>query len=71
MPEELYKLNTVADHFGGKYAKKVLVSTSLSTLGESGEYIRQRAADMGIKCIEDVQDMSETELSKKFSSLWL
>ena len=31
---ELYKLNTVAERFGRKYSKKVLISTELDKLGE-------------------------------------
>ena len=30
LPEELYKLSAVAKHFGGEYAKKVLVTNYLS-----------------------------------------
>lgn len=54
--EELYKLNTVAERFGGEYAKKVLVATSLDTRANrkasNSEYIRQRAEDMGILLVE-------------------
>ena len=68
--EELYKLSTVAERFGGPYAKKVLIATSLQYLGEAGEYLRQRAKDMNIKVIEDVQDMDDAELAKKLKNLW-
>ncbi len=63
--DELYKLDTVAARFGGKYAKKVLVATSLegqrakkvpdaSSVGgkDFADHFRQRAVDMGIKLIE-------------------
>ena len=43
---ELYKLNTVAEHFGNKYSKKVLISTELDKLGEKPDYIRARMDDM-------------------------
>lgn len=55
--DELYKLNTVAERFGGKYAKKVLIATALDSLGEAGKYLKQRAQDMNIRVIEDVQRM--------------
>ena len=63
--EELYKLNTVAERFGGKYAKKVLVATALDTKGDADEYFRQRAKDMGIKIIENVFDDQELIRSLK------
>ena len=66
---ELYKLNTVAERFGGSYSKKVLVATALDD-SLSSEYIRIRAKDMNIRLIEDVQTMPESELNKIFRSLW-
>lgn len=68
--DELYKLNTVAERFGGQYSKKVLIATSISNMGESGEYLRQRATDMNIRIMDDVQDISDAELSRKLKSLW-
>lgn len=68
--DELYKLNTVAERFGGTYAKKVLVATSISSLGVAGEYLRQRAKDMDIKLLEDVQNFEEAELERKLKNLW-
>ena len=67
--EELYKLNTVAERFGGKYSKKVLVATRLSKLGETGKYIRQRAKDMDIYILEDVKEMDDTILEAKLRNL--
>lgn len=40
----LYELETVAERFGGKYAKKVLVTTM-----DLGEVYRKRASEMGIE----------------------
>ncbi len=68
--DELYKLNTVAERFGGQYAQKVLVATSIAMLGERGQYLRQRAKDMHIKLIEGVQSMEDTELEKKLRNIW-
>jgi len=67
---ELYKLSTVADRFGGKYAKKVLISTSLDRLGEKADYLRARMEDMGIRCVENVDEMSGEELTRVLRSLW-
>jgi len=68
--DELYKLSSVANRFGGKYAKKVLVATSLSNRGDAAYYLRQRAKDMGIHILEDVQDLTETELEKQIKNFW-
>lgn len=68
--EEVYKLSTVANRFGGKYAVKVLVTTSLSKMGETGNYIRQRAKDMGIIVIENVQDMTDEKFASELNNLW-
>lgn len=68
--DELYKLNTVAERFGGQYSKKVLVATSIPALGEQGMYLRQRAKDMNIKLIEGVQTLDDAALAKKLKNIW-
>ena len=77
--EELYKLNAVAERFGGKYAKKVLVASALED-NDYGNYIRQRAQDMGIRIVEgqskgskykDLTYLSDDEWNKIVRSLWL
>ena len=68
---ELYKLNTVAERFGGKYAKKVLIATNLSGMGRTEEYLKQRAQDMNIKILDDLHNMDETILKEKLSKLWI
>jgi hypothetical protein len=60
--DELYKLAVVSERFGGKYAKKVLVTTRLDELGYKAEYIRLRAKDMGIRIVENFDEMSGKEL---------
>ncbi len=59
--DELYKLNTVAERFGGKYARKILVMTHA--------YVRRsflrRAAAMDIKVIRGVHEMSRETFIKK------
>jgi len=68
--DELYKLNTVAERFGGQYSKKVLIATSIPKVGDAGEYLRQRAKDMNIRLLEDVQSLDDAELERKLKSLW-
>jgi len=68
--DELYKLDTVAERFGGQYSKKVLIATSVDCLGEAGKYLRQRAKDMNIRLIENIQDIDDAELTRKIRSLW-
>lgn len=68
--DELYKLDTVAERFGGQYSKKVLIATSVDCLGEAGKYLRQRAKDMNIRLIENIQDLDDAELARKIRSLW-
>ncbi len=55
--EALYELSTVAERFGGEYAKKILLTTYVSAEVESRRYIMQRAHDMRIDIIEGVEDM--------------
>lgn len=66
---ELYKLNTIAERFGGRYAKKAIVTSSLSNLRKAGQYLRDRAEDMGIIVI-DVKLMTDDELVRQISALW-
>ena len=68
--DELYKLNTVAERFGGQYSKKILIATSVDRLGEAGKYLRQRAKDMNIRLIENIQDLDDAELEKKLKNIW-
>lgn len=68
--EELYKLNSVADRFGGKYAKKVLVASALGEMDPFEGFFRQRAADMGIRIIDDVSLLSDPQLEDVIKSLW-
>ncbi|MBQ3330410.1 MAG: DUF1887 family protein [Ruminococcus sp.] len=68
--DELYKLNTVATRFGGKYAKKILIANALGGDTSFVSYFRQRAVDMKIRLIENIQNMTETEVDKMIRSLW-
>jgi len=68
--DELYKVASVAERFGGKYAKKALVVSELDKLGSSAQYIKARAEEMGIKLISDAASCSEEELRKTIKAFW-
>lgn len=68
--DELYKLFAVADRFGGKFARRVLVATELEKLGSKEHYIRARAESMGIRIIDDADILSTEALQKKIKTLW-
>ena len=68
--DELYKLNTVARRFGGKYAKRVLVASELEKMKLKGEYIHTRAEDMGIQVVDEVDTIGEEKLIRAICSLW-
>ena len=74
--DELYKLDTVATRFGGKYAKKVLIATSLNNSPDAN-YLRQRAKDMQIRLVEGTPDketafvdMTDEQLQKLVRTFW-
>ena len=61
--DELYKLNTVAERFGGKYARKILVMTYYDVT----DSFVQRAHAMNIRLIRNVQNMTHDEFVKKLA----
>lgn len=61
---ELYKLYTVAENFGGKYAKKVLIISSIDVAKDNTAYFFSRAEAMGIKIISNLYDMADEELKE-------
>lgn len=67
--EELYKLDAVAERFGSHYAKRILIATELDKLEDKAEYIRARAADMGIRIIDKLDEVSDMEADKTLRSL--
>lgn len=67
--DELYKLQTVANRFGGGYAKKVLITTYLRKSERSLESLKQRAKEMKIRLIENVHSMSFEEFKNKLKNL--
>ena len=68
--EELYKLHTVAQRFGGIYARKVLVLTELDRETDHGKYILLRAKDMDVTVIDNVCKMPIEEVQKNLKKLY-
>ena len=68
--DELFKLSAVAEQFGGKYAKKVLIAAKLPE-GVAGVYLRQRMNDLKIHLIEGLHGCSEKKIEEKLSKLWI
>ena len=68
--EELYKLNTVATRFGGKYAKKVLIATKLERESPvAKKSYMQRARDMGVFLVPNAGQLSKQEWQEMFKSI--
>jgi hypothetical protein len=68
--DELYKLSTVANRFGGKCAKKVIIAPSIDEMGKKAEYIAERANEMGIKIIKDFDEFTEGKLNSVLKNLY-
>lgn len=68
--DELYKLSTVANRFGGKCAKKVVVAPSIDEMGKKAEYIAERANEMGIKIIKDFDEFTDGKLNSVLKNLY-
>lgn len=61
--DELYKLESVANRFGGEKVKKVLIATYFGKQGESKRHFIKRAEDMGIEFIEQAHSFGEAEFN--------
>ncbi|MBO5452425.1 MAG: DUF1887 family protein [Clostridia bacterium] len=59
--EALYELQTMAEHFGGEYAKKILLTSYMTNDADSREYIIKRARDMGIEIIDGVDKLGRRD----------
>lgn len=67
--DELYKLNSVAQRFGGPFVKKVLIATYLGKSAKSSQYFKQRAKDMNINLIDSVHMLSDEKFAKAIKHL--
>ena len=68
--EELYKLYSVSERFGGEYTKRILIATSIDDTKEYFKHFRQRAKDMGITIIDDFAVCDDKERERVLRSLW-
>ena len=65
--DELYKLHTVAERFGGPYAKKMLIATDLDRKSPTANRaFIQRAWDMDIFLVTDAAELSGAEWCQIF-----
>jgi len=69
--DELYKLSTVAEKFGGRFARKVLVATELEKLGSKEAHIKARAESLGIRIIDRADELSDSEFKRKIKNLYM
>ena len=67
--EALYELETVAKHYGGKYAKKILLATYVDSDDGAKGYILQRAKDMDISILSGIHSMSKSEIKEHLREL--
>ncbi len=63
--EALYELATVAERFGGPYAKKILLASYVTINDNSKAHLLQRAEDMGIALIKSVDDLDRYEFKNQ------
>jgi len=67
--EELYKLSTVAERFGGPYARKMLIATDLDRKNYYGnQAFIQRASDMGVYLVTDAGELKPEEWKQIFKN---
>ncbi len=66
--EALYEVDTVASRFGGEYAVKALACSRLGGPEATRETLRQRARDMGVLLIEEVDRLPRKELARRLRS---
>lgn len=66
--DELYKLDSVATRFGGKYSRKVMVVSDLK-LNQNEMYIRHRADEMGIEIVDTIE-LGNEKLEKRLGNIW-
>ncbi len=66
---ELYKLSSVANKFGVKYGKRVLVATDLQKNESSLRYFKKRAQEMNVTIIDGVHRMTFRELCRRIATV--
>lgn len=66
--EALYELDTVAKHYGGSIAKKILVATYVDNDENSRNFIIKRAQEMGITVIDSTDKMSREKFYERLEA---
>lgn len=61
---ELYKLNAVAEHFGNKYAKKLLIASGLNKTGQGLMYFKERAKELNVLIVDNAHKLSDKDIQK-------
>lgn len=69
-PEELYKLSTVTERFGGELGRAVLIANQLPEEGRFAQSFRTRAEDMNIRILDDLEEYAASELPRLLANLW-
>ena len=69
--EALYELDTVSRHFGGNFAKRILVATYVNTKASTTEAVIRRAEDMNILLLHHAHHYSYPEFVEKLKSYCL
>ncbi|MDO5479224.1 MAG: DUF1887 family CARF protein [Clostridia bacterium] len=67
--EALYELDTLARRYGGKYARKIMFASYVSSDEDKKEYIKLRAADMGIMLVDGIEKMTREEFKEKLKRI--
>ncbi len=67
--EALYELETVAEHYGGAYARKVLFATYIDFNESARHYLLQRAQDMNILVLDGIHLMRKTDIKAKIRQM--
>ena len=68
--DALYELETVAERFGGSYAKKILAVTALEGSPSSAAHLKSRAEDSGIILLDGVNRMTLPQLSQRLCEIF-
>ncbi len=63
--EELFKLSSVAEKFGGKYANKLIVTSN----DDCSDIIKKRAEDLGIIIVGRIRHITDEKLAEKIRNV--
>ena len=66
--DDLYELNAVSEKFGGEYSKKILIATFVSGDDAKRRYLKQRAVDMKIDLIDNVDKMEKEKFKNELKT---